>query len=135
MSLLVSLQGLASFLFYFVAAVIVQGVFLAIYVAITPHQEFALIRKGNVAAAISLGGAVLGFTLPLANAIIQAASFLDMVVWSAIALVVQLVAFAVIGRLLIDLAQRITDGNVAAATMLASVSLAIGVVNAASMTY
>lgn len=135
MSLLVSLQGLASFLFYFVAAVIAQGVFLAIYVAITPHQEFALIRKGNVAAAISLGGAVLGFTLPLANAIIQAASLLDMVVWSAIALVVQLVAFAVIGRLLIDLAQRITDGNVAAATMLASVSLAIGVVNAASMTY
>ena len=44
------------------------ALFLAIYVRITPYREFALIRAGNVAAAASLSGALLGFVIPLASA-------------------------------------------------------------------
>ena len=39
---------------------------VAVYVWSTPHKEFALIREGNNAAALSLSGAILGLAIPLA---------------------------------------------------------------------
>ena len=38
----------------------------ALYILLTPHREIALIRDGNVAAAMSLGGVLLGLAIPLA---------------------------------------------------------------------
>ena len=35
-----------------------------IYVLLTPHREIALIREGNAAAGVSLGGVVLGLGGP-----------------------------------------------------------------------
>lgn len=49
------LSTLPAFLAYFAAAIALLGVFLLIYVNITPYHEFELIRSGNLAAAISLG--------------------------------------------------------------------------------
>jgi putative membrane protein len=118
-----------------VAALIAQAVFVALYMAITSHHEASLIRKGNVAASISLGGAVLGFTVPLASAIISSVSLLDMAVWAVIALVVQLVVFKAIDVALSGISSHIEEGNIAAAITLATASLAIGIINAASMTY
>ena len=62
-----SLEPIGLFLVYFGVALAFQAVFIALYMAVTPHHEAALIKQGNAAAAISLGGAVLGFTLPLAS--------------------------------------------------------------------
>lgn len=42
------------------------------YIFITPYREIALIREGNAAAAAGLGGAILGFVLPLASTIVLA---------------------------------------------------------------
>ena len=67
--MMTSLQGLGSFLAYFGAAVLAEAVFLALYMRVTPHDEAKLIGAGNAAAAISLGGAMLGFTLPVASAV------------------------------------------------------------------
>ena len=53
----------------------------------TPHPEFTLIRQGNVAAAISLGGAIVGYTVPLAKAVSQSESISDLLVWGGVALV------------------------------------------------
>src|SRR3546814_4835516 len=44
-----------------------------LYTRLTVHDEIALIRQGNVAAAISFSGAVLGLAIPLAFCL--AASF------------------------------------------------------------
>jgi putative membrane protein len=106
-----------------------------IYMAVTRHDEAGLIKHGNVAAAISLGGAVLGFTVPLASAVIHSVSLLDMAVWSAIALVVQVAVFLLVDRLLSGISRRIEENNVAAGVVLATAALGIGVINAASMTY
>ena len=38
----------------------------ALYTRITPHDEIKLIRHGNVAAAVSFSGAILGLAIPLA---------------------------------------------------------------------
>lgn len=135
MGILVSLQSLGSFLIYFVAALVAQGVFVALYIAVTPYHEPTLIRQGNAAAALSLGGAVLGFTLPLASAIIHSVSPLDMVVWSVVALVVQLAVFRLAEFVLSGIGKHIEEGNVAAGLTMATAALAIGVINAASMSY
>ncbi|HEY4135094.1 MAG TPA: DUF350 domain-containing protein [Alphaproteobacteria bacterium] len=135
MAIVMSLQTVGSFLLYFGVALVAMALFLALYMAVTSHHEAALIKQGNTAAAISLGGALLGFTLPLASAIVHSLSLVDMAVWSAIALVVQLVAFKAVDLALREVSRRIEQGNVAAGTTLAAGSLAIGVVNAACMTY
>ena len=36
-----------------------------LYVLMTPHREIALIREGNAAAALSLGGVLVGLAIPL----------------------------------------------------------------------
>ncbi len=134
MTLTESLAGLPAFLSYFFLSLALLVVFLAVYLAVTPYRELALIRQGNVAAAISLGGAVIGFVLPLARAVTQSVSLLDLVAWGGVALVVQVVVFLLVGVLLPRLTAAVKDGQVAAAAFLASLAVAVGLLNAASMT-
>jgi len=131
----ISWPTLGSFFAYFGAALVAEILFVMIYMKVTPHHEGALIHKGNVAAAISLAGAVLGFTIPLASVIIHSVSFLDMAVWSGVALVVQLAVFWLVDFALRGIGRHIEDGNLAAGITLGVAALAIGVVNAASMSY
>jgi len=134
MTIAQSLAGLPAFLTYFFLSLALLVVFLAVYLAITPYSELALIRQGNVAAAISLGGAVIGFVLPLARAVTHSVSTLDLVTWGGVALVVQVVVFLLVGKLVPKLTKAVRDGQVAAATFLASLAAAVGLLNAASMT-
>lgn len=135
MDITTSLQGFGSFAIYLAAAVAAEVVFVILYMAITPHREVTLIKAGNTAAAVSLGGAVLGFTLPLASAIAHSVSLLDMAVWSAVALGVQLALFLLATVVLRALSRHIEDGNLAAGITLAAASITIGLLNAACMTY
>ncbi|MFO1420780.1 MAG: DUF350 domain-containing protein [Candidatus Competibacteraceae bacterium] len=133
--LIQSLAGLPSFLLYFATAIGLLVLFLLAYIFITPYREITLIREGNAAAAASLSGALLGFVLPLASAIAHSVSLPDMAIWGLIALVIQLLVYLA-GRLLLpDLARDIPAGKVATGVFLGALSLAIGIVNAACMTY
>ncbi len=108
---------------------------LLLYLWITPYREISLIREGNAAAAASLSGAMVGFMLPLASAITHSVSLLDMAIWGLIALIIQLLVYGV-GRLLLpSLARDIPAGQVASGVFLGALSLAIGLLNAACMTY
>jgi putative membrane protein len=107
--------------------------FVAIYTAITPHWEIRLIRQGNTAAALSLGGAILGYTCPLAQAVAQSSSLPDMLLWSAVALAAQLFAYGVTRLILPQLSADVKEGKIAPAAFLAALSVAIGILNAAAM--
>ena len=110
--LAISIKGVLPFVVYFVAAAALFAVFIAIYIRITPYREIELIRAGNSAAAISLSGAMLGFALPLASAIAHSVVVEEMLMWGAIALLVQLLVYAAARRMLPDLAHRIPPGRV-----------------------
>ena len=134
--LIQSLAGLPSFLFYFATAMGLLALFLVVYVLITPYREFTLIREGNVAAAASLSGAMLGFVLPLASAIAHSVGLLDMVIWGVIALLIQILVYLVARFLLFpDLSCDIPAGRVATGVFLGALSIAIGILNAACMSY
>jgi putative membrane protein len=57
-----------------------------------------------------------------------------MLLWSGVALLAQLVAYGVTRLVLSRLASDVAEGKTAPAVFLASVSLAIGLLNAAAMT-
>ena len=129
-----SLTGIVAHLVYFGIAIVAVVVFVAIYVTVTPHHEFRLIRLGNTAAAVSLGGALLGYTIPLAKAISQSVRISDMLLWSAVALVAQLVAYGITRLVLPQLSAHVDEGKTASGIFLAAISVAIGLLNAAAMT-
>jgi putative membrane protein len=127
-------SAIASHLVYFAIALLATVVFVAIYVAVTPHREFTLIRQGNTAAAISLGGAILGYTIPLAKAVSQSETVTDMLLWSGVALAAQLVAYGASRLVLPKLSSDVNDGKTASGIFLAAISVSIGMLNAAAMT-
>ena len=128
-----TLSTLPSFLAFLAVAAAVLAAFLAVYVRLTPYAEFALIREGNLAAAVSLSGALLGFAVPVASVIRNTRSLLDLAVWAVVACLVQLAAYVAARLTLPHLAQDIPAGRVAPALFLAALSLAVGLVNAACM--
>lgn len=130
-----SLSGLIGFCKYFVAALGFMLIFCQIYFWITPYDEMKLIREGKIAPAISFGGALIGFILPLYSAITHSVGFVDMLIWAAVAMVMQITVFGIVRIFFKDLVREIENGHSAAATMLAFFSVAIGLLNAASMTY
>lgn len=131
----VYLVTVPNFLAYFGASLALTALFLIVYTAITPYREWALIRAGNDAAAISLAGAGLGFVLPLASTIVNSLNLLDMVVWGAIALVIQLATYLAARLLKPKLAEDIAAGRTAPAVSLAAMSLGVGVLNTACLTW
>ena len=123
------------FLVYLAVAVTILAVFIAIYIRVTPYREIQLIREGNMAASFSLSGALLGFIVPLASAIQHSVSLLDMALWGAIAMLVQLAAYVVVKLLIPTLTQDIPNNKGSTGFFLGSLSLGVGLLNAACMSY
>jgi putative membrane protein len=130
-----SIRYVDDFLIYFGLALALLVTFTLVYTTVTPYKELKLIRDGNTAAAISLSGAMLGFALPVASTVINAVNLIDMVIFGVVATVVQLIVFVVARMLLPGLTGSIADGNVAKASFLAAISIAVGMLNAAALTY
>jgi putative membrane protein len=127
--------GALSFALAFIAAGGFTLIFKAIYQVITPHNEGALIKAGNSAAAVALGGAVLGYVIPLASALAHTETLPEFVAWAALAGVIQIAAFWIVRRLALpDVSARIERGEMSAALYMLMISLAVGILNAACMT-
>lgn len=77
--------ALVGFVVYLIGAVLLFMLFQFVYTRITPHKEFELIRSGNIAAAIALSGAIIGFAIPASNVIAFSVNVLDFVLWAVIA--------------------------------------------------
>ena len=123
------------FLVYLAVALALLAVFIALYIRVTPYREIQLIREGNMAASFSLSGALLGFIVPLASAVQHSVNLGDMALWGAIAMMVQLAAYVVVKLLIPTLAEDITNNKGSTGFFLGSVSLGVGLLNAACMSY
>lgn len=129
------LSTLPAFLAYLGSALALTALFSFLYTLSTPHAEWRLIRQGNVSAALAFGGALLGFVLPLSSAISHSVSLLDMVVWGAVALFVQLLAFFAARLLIPGLPAKIEGDQRGPATIVAVLFVAVGQLNAACMVW
>lgn len=124
-----------AFVVAFVAAGLFTIAFKLVYQWSTPYNERILIRGGNTAAAVTLGGALLGYVLPLASALSQTATLAEFAAWALLAAIIQVAAVTIVRRVVMrDFSDRIERGEMAAATYMASISLCVGILNAACMT-
>ncbi|KQM30597.1 DUF350 domain-containing protein [Sphingomonas sp. Leaf10] len=130
------LDGALHFVIAFGLACLFLTVFKWLYQISTPYDERALIAANNPAAGIALGGAIIGFALPLASALSVTVSVIEFTAWALLAGVIQIVAAFIVRRLIVrDMAVRIEEGNIASAIYSAATSIGLGLLNAASMTY
>ena len=126
--------GLPILLLHLLAAIMLLGIGVRVYMAVTPFRERALIVQGNAAAGIVLGGAVLALATPIAVLLATSFTLLDLLVWGVVALVIQLLTLAAVALLLLrGLRGMIERGNLAAAFALAAAQIAVALLNAAVM--
>jgi putative membrane protein len=122
-----------AYILHLLSGFLLLGVFFGIYTKITPFNELSLIREGNVAAALSLGGALIGFSLTLASSVLHSDTYLLFVVWAIGAMVVQAASYAAITRVLPQMNAGIADNNIAMGALMGSSSLTVGIINAACL--
>jgi putative membrane protein len=120
-----------SFFSYFVMGLFFLGVYFLAYTRATQYDEMELIRQGNTAAAYSLIGSALGFSLPLYSAIVHAASVQGFVFWSLIAMFTQICTYYFLKLALKDMDAQIEANNPAYGILEGGISLVVGIINAA----
>ncbi len=132
-----SLEGLLPFGVFFLISLLALIIFKLVYTRLTPYDEWYLVKeKQNTAAALGLSGAMLGFAIAIGGAASNAVDLIDFGVWAVIALIAQLIAFLLVRFLYMPkIAERIENNEISAGIMLASVSVSIGIINAACMSY
>jgi len=77
---------------------------------------------------------VLGLAAPIASAIAHSRDLVDLLVWSLIALVAQLLVYLALALIWRGLPQRIAEGSHTHAAALAAIAVAVGLLNAACLT-
>lgn len=125
--------GLPHLLVQFVLAVVLLAAGVAIYIAATPFRERELIEEGNTAAGVMLGGAIVAMAIPIAATLATSWLLLDIVVWGAVAVLLQLLTIVAVSLLFRRFRVMIQQGNVAAALAVVATQLAISLLNAAVM--
>lgn len=132
-----SISGLGNFALYFAVSILLLFVFKVVYAFVTPHDEWKLVKEDkNQAAAIGFGGAMIGFSIALAGAVANSEFLVDFVVWGLVAIIAQSFAFALLRfTFMPKIAERIDNNEISAGTILAAVSISVGLLNAACMSY
>lgn len=129
------LLGLGDFSLYFGLSLIALLLFKVLYTLFTPYDDWALVKQQNGAAACALTGAIIGYSIALGGAASNSVSFIDFAVWAVIALVAQLIAYMIVRLFMPLISQRIENNEWPAGVVLGGTSIAIGILNAASLTY
>lgn len=127
------IAGLPVLLLHLAVALCVFFLALSAYLWLTPHKEMELIRAGNQAAATSLGGAAIGLAIPMALCLQASINVWDIALWGLMTLIIQVIAFRVVDLVLHGLPKRIEQGEMAAAIFLASMKIAVAILNAAAV--
>ncbi|MFM8991794.1 MAG: DUF350 domain-containing protein [Alphaproteobacteria bacterium] len=120
-------SGLPRLVAHFLAAAAIYAAGMAAYQRLTPYHELELVRSGNVAASITLAGAIVGLAIPISMTLAASVNVADILVWGAASAVLQAAAFGAANLLLRGLPAAVERGDVASACV------AVGIVNAGAM--
>lgn len=127
------MPAILNYLLHLATAVALVMAYFVIYTRMTPYDEVTLIRQGNHAAALSLGGTLIGFSLPVASALLHAPVYIQFLGWAAGAMLIQVLVFHVTTRLLKMSKDQIEADNTAFGALLGAISVSIGLVNAGAI--
>lgn len=122
---------------YIGLAVVLLFVGIILFEITTKNKEFELIKNGNKAAVYAFGGRILGLAIVLYSSIANSVNIFDMVIWGSIAIIMQIVIFYLAELLTpkFNITKAIDDDNQAVGLFLLFLSISIGLIIAASLTY
>lgn len=132
------MNGYLNFLSYLGVSISLLVIGLVLFALSTPKiKEFQLIGQKNVAAAMLLGGKVIGLAIVLGAAAEYSISLIDMAIWGAIGIVAQVVVFFIAELITIrfNIQKAIEEDNRAVGMMLLSLSIAVGWIVAKCLSY
>jgi putative membrane protein len=127
------LNSLSYYLLHLLTGFALLGVFINVYTRLTPFDEMDLINKGISAAALSFGGAMIGFSLTIASSILHSDSYLMFLIWGLTSMVVQLLCYLVVSRFIPHLEKALEADNVAVGMLTGAIGIAVGLINAGCM--
>lgn len=128
------LEGVPVLLLHLAASVAVLVAALAIYMGITPYRGIALVRAGNAAAAVVLGGTAVSLAVPMAFCLAGAVNVWDILIWGIVTLTVQVITSVLVDLLILpSLPRRIASGDMAAAALVTGFKLAMAALLAAAV--
>lgn len=143
----VNINGFINFLLYLVVTLPLLGFGLMVFTFTTPYKEFKLIAEGAnsddphkvnaaKAAAHDLGGKTIGLAIMLASAIYHSVSLMDLVIWGLIGTVFQVLVFYLFELFTpFKVIKEIPKGNVSVGIFSSRLSIAMGLLMAALMSY
>jgi putative membrane protein len=122
---------------YIGLAVVLLFIGIVLFEVTTKNKEMELIKNGNKAAVYAFGGRILGLAIVLYSSISNSVNILDMVVWGSVAIIIQIVVFYLAELLTpkFNITKAIDDDNQAVGLFLLFLSVSIGLIIAASLTY
>lgn len=126
----ITLAALGNFLLYTFSSLVLLAIFGKIYQWLTPYHEGESIKAGKIAPAIALGGALLGFTIPLLSVSYNGVNYVDFVLWAGIAGLFQIILFKALYWVI---PMQIEEDNCAIATIYAILAVCVGLINAFSL--
>jgi len=127
------LTGVPVLILHLIVAIAMLVIGAVVYMWMTPYEDLKLVREGNPAAGIAMGGALVGLAVPLASAVAASVNVYDILIWGVITLIVQIGVFKVVDWILKGLPKRIENGEIGAACMLTGTKWAVAAINAAAV--
>ena len=122
-----------TFAAHFLIALTTWLLAVAVMLRLTPADEIKLIRAGNVAAAVWAGGTGIAMAIPIASAMRFSGTTAEVVVWSLLAAIIQLVAYYAACRIAGKTQQKLESGDMASAVFVAAIQIAIALITAAAL--
>jgi putative membrane protein len=126
----ITLEALVNFLLYTFSSLILLGIFGKIYQWLTPYHEYEQIKAGKLAPAIALGGALVGFTLPMLSVSYHGVNYIDFLIWAGIAGLLQIILFKALYWII---PMQIEEDNKAIAFIYAVLAFCVGLISAFSL--
>jgi putative membrane protein len=116
---------------HFVIAVLILIAGVLIYVKTSSWDDLGLVRSGNLAASISLGGAFVSLSIPLSASLTASLSIPSIFVWGVTAVVIQLICDRLAGLVIGDLGSKIEKNDLAAAFFVLGIKVSVALINSA----
>lgn len=139
--------NLINFSIYLAISLPILAIGIFLFIRLTPFNEVELIGEGDEidiprkaaaaqAAAYTLGGKVLGLSLVLASAIFHSVNVIDLALWGSIGIVFQIILFYFYELITpFKVIEEIPNGNISVGILSSFLSVSIGLLLAALISY
>ena len=124
-------SGLPYLLSHFFVACLILALGIGIYVKTTKHNEFALIRSGNLAACIALGGTFISLSLPLSSSLAASLSIPSICIWGFTAIILQLLCDRIASIFIGSNETAVAEENYPPVITLACCKISVAMLNSA----